>query len=115
MTAITYVAKRNLAGGHSASTSYNLEPDTISLAPSDIPDVKQSFTLDGTPETVFNNLKEQWQVTTTIIGDADYGYREDQNFMYSIHFSRACFFSESIFISVIIRSSTSRFSSFLID
>ena len=71
MTAVTYLAKRNLAGGHSVDTSYDLETECSVLNPSDVADIKQSFTLDGTPETVFNNLSERWSVTT-IVDQSDY-------------------------------------------
>ena len=72
MTAITYTAKRDISSGHVVDTSYSLETLGEELTPAFDPDVVQSFTLDGTPETVFNHIKKTWKVKTSVIDQSDY-------------------------------------------
>lgn len=71
MTAITYTAKRNLASGHGAGTSYNLETDAEKIDPVRKVVGSSGVALDGTSEGVIDRIERGWSVQTDIIEEAD--------------------------------------------
>lgn len=61
---VTYTAKRALASGHSASTSYDL--DLLASVPVATlnPINRQAVAIDGTPETLLLRIERTWSFST---------------------------------------------------
>jgi len=71
MTTITYTAKRDLAGGHTAGTNYNLEFGAEKLARSQKIIRKQNASLGLLRETIYYGKNQFWDVTTDYIDESD--------------------------------------------
>jgi hypothetical protein len=61
---VTYTAKRALASGHSASTSYNLDMYTQEPQRTYAPTRKRAVAIDGTEENLLLRIESTWSVTT---------------------------------------------------
>jgi len=64
VTAITYIAKRGVISGHTASMSYNLETSAMDVTPSHSADMSSNITLDGTTESLLNRIDKSYSVST---------------------------------------------------
>lgn len=66
MPSVTYVAKRELASGHTEDTEYSLEFGISNLQRPTGGDLKtRTKSLDGTAETLYFGREKIWGVTTT--------------------------------------------------
>jgi hypothetical protein len=61
---ITYTAKRALASGHTAATSYDLDMYTQEPQRTYTPVRKRSVAIDGTEENLLLRIESQWTVVT---------------------------------------------------
>jgi hypothetical protein len=61
---VTYTAKRSLASGHSAATSYDLDMFTQESERTYTPTRKRSVAIDGTEENLLLRVESTWSVVT---------------------------------------------------
>jgi len=62
---VTYTAKRRLKSGHSVSTAYSIEFDSLLLQPGFNGDSVAKRSIGGSTETVFKRFDETWDFTAS--------------------------------------------------
>jgi hypothetical protein len=71
MAAVTYIAKRRLITGHTASTQYTIDVDLAEVLPGDVVNAVTHVALGGATETNFNRLDETFNCLTVPLNNTE--------------------------------------------